>query len=504
MHTTRSLTTRKPGQLPVAPHGSTHLFTATPNPWWVRYRRSVMALDAAVVAVTMVVANVARFAGADSMSVVGLGTITYPVISLVLGVAWILLLLNARAYSPHVMGFGDQEYRSVVRATFFLFGGLSMVAVLLQFDVARGYLAIALPLGLVLLLVGRWSMRQVLMRARARGTMMDNALLVGSEGAVRWTAERIARTPGSRYRVHSVASRSREDLPAITLDDGTVLPNVGDAEDTVEHLIRTGLRTVILADDAHADRKFLRRLSWHLEDTPVNLVLASRLTDVAGQRIHWHPVEGLPLMTVDTPQYSGFKYVLKRGFDLLVAAVITVLVGPMALLAALAIKIEDGGPILYRQQRVGINGEFFTMTKFRSMRVNADRQKGLLADANEGAGPLFKMTADPRVTRVGRVIRRFSIDEIPQLLDVLRGDMSLVGPRPQLPEEVAQLAPHQRRRLKVKPGITGPWQVGGRSNLPADESVRLDLTYVENWSLTGDLIILAKTVKAVLARDGAY
>ena len=173
-------------------------------------------------------------------------------------------------------------------------------------------------------------------------------------------------------------------------------------------------------------------------------------------------------MTVDTPRYSGFKYVLKRAFDLSVAVLSAVIVSPLLLVTALAIKAEDHGPVLDRQQRVGINGQSFTMTRFRSMRVDADRVKAQLMDTNEGAGPLFKMRQDPRVTKV------------------------------------ASLEPHQRRRLKVKPGITGPWQVGGRSNLSGDESVRLDLTYVENWSLSGDLLIMAKTVKAVLARDGAF
>lgn len=481
--------------------GSSALFSRPAKEWWYTYRRLVIMLDVLVVGIALVIANVARFSGLQT-AVVGLKSLTYPIISLILGVAWIVLLLGSRAYSSHTLGFGDSEYRRVVRATFLLFGGLSMAAVLFQFDFARGFLAIALPLGLLLILMGRWSMRQVLVRKRNRGAMMDEVLLIGSREAVQWTAERINRTPGAGYRIGAVACGA--DRVPVTLEDGTELVNFGALDDTVDHLVTSGLRTVIIADDVQADRKFLRRLSWQLEDTTVQLVVTSRLTDVTGPRIHWRPVEGLPLMTVDTPRYSGFKYVLKRAFDLSVAVFSAVIVSPLLLVTALAIKAEDNGPVLYRQQRVGINGQSFTMTKFRSMRVDADRVKAQLMDTNEGAGPLFKMRQDPRVTKVGRLIRKLSIDELPQLIDVIRGDMSLVGPRPQLPEEVASLEPHQRRRLKVKPGITGPWQVGGRSNLSGDESVRLDLTYVENWSLSGDLLIMAKTVKAVLARDGAF
>lgn len=482
-------------------NGSSALFARPQEEWWRGYRAAVIALDVMVVGLALVIANIVRFSG-EHISVVGLQSFTYPILSLLVGAGWIVLLLGSRSYSNHVLGVGDTEYRKVISATFLLFGGLSMAAVLFQFDFARGFLGIALPLGLLFLLISRWVMRQLLVRKRGRGDLMDKVLLVGSPAAVRWTAERINRTPGAGYGIQAVACGS--ECSHITLQDGTELPNVGHMEDTVDHLITTGLRTVIVADDLQADRKFLRQLSWQLEDTTVQLVVTSRLTDVTGPRIHWRPVEGLPLMTVDTPRYSGFKYVLKRGFDLVCSTAVLVLASPVLLVTALVIKMEDHGPVFYRQKRVGINGRSFTMTKFRSMRADADQVKEQLFETNEGSGPLFKMRSDPRVTQVGRVIRKLSIDELPQLFDVLRGDMSLVGPRPQLPEEVAMLAPHQRRRLKVKPGITGPWQVGGRSNLPADETVRLDLTYVENWSLSGDVIILLKTVKAVLARDGAY
>ena len=229
------------------------------------------------------------------------------------------------------------------------------------------------------------------------------------------------------------------------------------------------------------------------------------MTDVAGPRIHWRPVEGLPLMTVDTPQFSGAKYALKRASDVAGALLGLILTLPLLLLTALAVKLQDGGPVLYRQERVGIDGTRFRMFKFRSMYVDAEERLAALAAANESEGRvLFKMKDDPRVTRPGRWLRRYSVDELPQLLNVLNGSMSLVGPRPPLAAEVDRYEQHVHRRLRVRPGLTGLWQVSGRSDLSWEQSVRLDLYYVENWSLVQDLLILLRTFKAVFTSEGAY
>ena len=474
------------------------------RPWWVPYRQAAVLSDVVAVTTAMAVANVARFDdAASSTTVVGVDWLTYPAISALIGVSWIIALAASRAYSHHRLGFGDEEYRALAHATFVLFGGLSMIAVLLLIDVARGFLAIALPLGVFLLFLGRWILRQVLVRRRAAGAMLEDSLLIGSQRAVTWTAEHIRRIPAAGYRVAAVVCAEPDAPDGLTLSDGTRLPNLRRWDRIMDLLDETGIRTVIVADDVPTDRRFLRQLSWQFEGTDVQLVLTSRLTDVAGPRIHWRPVEGLPLMAVDTPQFSGAKYALKRAFDLVIAATVLLVTLPLLLVTALAVKLQDGGPVLYRQERVGIDGTAFTMCKFRSMRPGADEELAHLTEANRACAPLFKVPDDPRVTRVGRIIRAWSVDELPQLVNVLRGDMAVVGPRPQLPREVAQLPQHVLRRLKVKPGITGPWQVGGRSELSAEESTRLDLSYVENWSLVGDAIIVLKTVKAVLTRHGA-
>jgi len=249
----------------------------------------------------------------------------------------------------------------------------------------------------------------------------------------------------------------------------------------------------------------LQALAWRLEGTGIRLVMAPSVTDIAGPRIVVRPVQGLPLLHVEDPELRAGQRVLKSSIDRLVAAVALVAMAPAFVAIALAITLTSRGPVLFGQQRVGLRGgRTFTIWKFRTMVDGADRRVGEVAHLNEHDGPLFKIRRDPRVTPVGRWLRRFSIDELPQLVNVLRGDMSLVGPRPPLPSEVAGYGAEAHRRLLVKPGMTGLWQVGGRALLPWEEAVRLDLYYVENWSIALDLMVLWKTLGAVLHGRGAY
>jgi exopolysaccharide biosynthesis polyprenyl glycosylphosphotransferase len=250
--------------------------------------------------------------------------------------------------------------------------------------------------------------------------------------------------------------------------------------------------------------RLLRRISWSLEGTGVDLVVSPALTDVAGPRIHVRPMSGLPLLHVEEPDFHGARRIVKGVSDWVAGAFLTLLALPVLILIAVAIKVSDRGPVFFRQTRVGVHGREFPCLKFRSMVVDAEERLAKLQAANEHDGVLFKIKDDPRVTGVGKIIRRLSLDELPQLFNVLRGEMSLVGPRPPLPSEVEQYGDDVKRRLLVKPGITGLWQVSGRSNLSWEDSVRLDLYYVENWSLSTDIVILAKTIRAVLSRDGAY
>jgi exopolysaccharide biosynthesis polyprenyl glycosylphosphotransferase len=252
------------------------------------------------------------------------------------------------------------------------------------------------------------------------------------------------------------------------------------------------------------DGPALRRLAWDLEPSGADLIVAPTLVDVAGPRLSIRPVEGLPLLHVDQPTFTGLRRLLKAGFDRCLAGLALVALSPLLAVIALAVKVNSPGPVLFRQVRVGRLGQEFTILKFRSMVADAERRMDEVVQLNQGDGPLFKAHADPRITRVGAFLRRTSLDELPQLVNVMLGQMSLVGPRPHLAAEVALFGSDMTRRMLVKPGLTGLWQVSGRSDLTWDESVRVDLRYVENWSFMLDLAILWKTLFVVLRRSGAY
>jgi exopolysaccharide biosynthesis polyprenyl glycosylphosphotransferase len=280
---------------------------------------------------------------------------------------------------------------------------------------------------------------------------------------------------------------------------------VGTSTDVVDALVRAGADTIAVGAWSSYSQQDLRRLGWQLEGSGADLLVAPSLTDVAGPRISFRPVSGLPLIHVEQPQFHGVRRVAKGLFDRSVALTLLVLAAVPMLAIGVVVRATSPGPALFRQTRVGVDGRPFTMLKFRSMRADAEQQLQALQALNEASdGLLFKMREDPRVTPVGRWLRRLSLDELPQLVNVLRGEMSLVGPRPPLPSEVDRYGDDVRRRLLVKPGITGLWQVKGRSDLSWEESVRLDLYYVENWSPALDAQILWRTASAVLASRGAY
>lgn len=464
----------------------------------------LLVLDLGVITLAVGAGFLARFTMAEaSLGTVRSQGILYAIVVPALIAGWVASLFLNQTYNMEIIAIGSDEYRRIVRATFFTFGALAIVLVLLRWQVARGFLAVALPLGLVLLLLERMLVRRWVLSRRRRAMLVDGVVVVGSPQEVRYVAEGISRNPAAGLVVRAVATDT-DDSPTFELANGVVVPQAGAIADVADAVRHHHANTIIVAGHNRINRKQLRELSWQLEDTDIRLALASRMTDVAGPRIHWRPIEGLPLMSVEMPRYSGVKYSLKRAFDLVVAVGMVILLSPVLLAIAIAVRIDSPGPIFFRQTRVGVNGTLFKMTKFRSMVVDAEDRLAELEKQNEGSGLLFKMKDDPRITRVGAFIRRYSLDELPQLFDVIAGGMSLVGPRPPLPREVEAYEHHVHRRLNVKPGITGPWQVGGRSNLSWEESVRKDLYYVENWSLSGDLVIMFKTVRAVLARDGAY
>ncbi|UQZ80776.1 sugar transferase [Clavibacter michiganensis subsp. michiganensis] len=496
-------TERRSAHRPIIGSGVAPVAPAVPSGrrWARDYRTRLMASDWAIIVATVLVAQLTRFGTGDAAVDAGSMQLDYGIVSVIVVAAWIAVLGAFRTRDARIVGVGVSEYKRVVNASAITFGALAVGFLLLKVDIARGYVVLAFPLGVVALLVSRWTWRQWLIRRRDQGAHLSRVVVVGARADVEDVAAQILLRPASGYTVVGVAIDDHLDGLEVA---GRTIPVVSDLGSVAAAAARTAADAVIVASQPRAGSNAVRTLGWELEGSSIELVLASRLTDVAGPRIHFRPVEGLPLIHVEIPQFEGGKHVMKRALDIAVAGLALVVLAPVMLLIAVVVRIDSPGGAIFRQERVGKSGQEFHMLKFRSMRVTAEAELAALAEANEGSGPLFKMRSDPRVTRVGTVLRRYSLDELPQLWNILVGDMSLVGPRPPLRREVQGYESHVHRRLFIKPGLTGMWQVNGRSDLSWDESVRLDLYYVENWSLTGDVMIMWRTFRVLTRPVGAY
>ncbi len=458
--------------------------------------------DTAVIGVALVASLLVRFGfSSDQIGIAGVTT-DYSLIAIFIGLAWLAVLGAYHSRDARILGVGFAEYKSVVSASSLTFGLLAISFLVFQVPIARGFFIVALPLGLGGLLLDRWLWRRWLNHKRNSGHYLSRAIVVGEVADVNYVVRQIDKKSGAAYNIVGVALPSRS--PVQLEFASQLVPVVSDLAHVRAAVRMLGVDAVIVAGEPAGGGHYIRDLGWELEGTGAELVVASSLINVAGPRIHFRPVEGLPLMHVELPQFEGGKHVLKRVFDVAVSSVTLLLLFPLFVAIAVAIRRDSEGPILFRQERVGRNGETFQMLKFRSMVQTAEADLADLLEQNEGSGLLFKLKKDPRITRVGQILRKFSLDELPQFWNVILGNMSLVGPRPPLQREVQGYEPHMNRRLYIKPGLTGMWQVNGRSDLSWEESVRLDLYYVENWSLTGDLIILWRTFKVVVQPVGAY
>ncbi|NYI40448.1 sugar transferase [Demequina lutea] len=456
--------------------------------------------DAAVIAVALAVAQGVRFGFDSEVNVTGPWSPSYVLMSVAIGVAWWLALSWTGTREAGVLGHGPQELQRLVAASWRTFSVVAVIAFLTRWQISRAYLLVALPMGLATLLVVRSVWRLWIHGRRDKGGLQANVLIVGSGPSV---DELVMRFRGGRragFRVVGVASvRGRQDDWSL-LDQSIV--RLGELSDPVAQARAIGADYIVVAGTESLSFKESRTLGWALEGTDIGLLVAPGLADVAGPRVKVAPVAGLPLIHVTAPTFSGAKYLAKAVFDKFVGlAIALVLAAPMFCIAV-AIRLTSPGPIIFRQQRVGLNGQVFGMLKFRSMVPNAEAR---LEEAMGGkVGLYYKAEHDPRITPFGRVLRRYSLDELPQIFNVLCGDMSLVGPRPQIAAEVALYDKVAHRRLLVRPGMTGLWQVSGRSSLSPEESIRLDAYYAENWSLGGDIVIMLRTVYAVISPSGAY
>jgi exopolysaccharide biosynthesis polyprenyl glycosylphosphotransferase len=471
--------------------------------WQRRYAVKLEITDCVVVCAAVALAQYVRFG--PTLSPPGYLKYYVPGFSILFVIVWLSALAGFHSRSPRLIGTGIEEFRRVVAASFWTFGAIAIVTLLLKLDIARGYLAVALPAGTLGLVLSRSIWRGHVARKRANGGYLTAVLAIGELDAVENLAIELTRNPMDGYQVVGVGipGYGPPRGEQITVN-GRMIPIVGGETHAVEAIRTCGADTVAIAGTEHFGVRGIRRLLWDLEPMGVDLVVSTGVMDVALSRLVMRPIAGLPLLHIEKPQYLGTKRFQKRAFDSCFALAALVGTLPILLITAIAIKISSRGPVFYSSERIGIDGKPFAMLKFRTMVKDADKQLANLLDKNEFDGPHFKIQNDPRVTPVGRVLRRFSIDELPQFINVLRREMSVVGPRPPLRREVEAYDCDVLRKLLVKPGITGLWQVNGRADLSWNEAVRLDLAYVDNWSMVEDILIIAKTIRAVFGRAGAY
>jgi len=469
--------------------------------WLRRYRRGLIAVDLITSAVAMALAFLFRFGTTANHT-------TGAVLLVLMPLTWAALVGLNHGYEARFVGVGAAEFQRIVHAFLHMTAVVAFASFVSHADLARGFVLVALPLALVLNLVGRYAARKWLHRQRAVGNAMKRVLLVGDPDAIAGFSAVLGRDRHAGMQVVGACVPSEVIAETRTVETlvGAEVPLLGDVDSVVAAVRYAGADTVAVVSSGRIGPEKLRWISWQLEGSATELVVSPGLIEVAGPRLHIQPVAGLPLLHVEEPEFTGFRRVLKSGFDRSVAAAILLVFSPLFIGLTLAVRLTSAGPALFRQTRVGRDGKSFTMLKFRSMFIDAEQRLAAIQNQSDhGDGHvLFKMRNDPRVTSVGRFLRKFSLDELPQLINVVNGSMSLVGPRPPLPSEVARYEEHVHRRFLVKPGVTGLWQVSGRSDLAWDESVRLDLRYVENWSIAGDLQILWKTVFAVVRGTGAY
>jgi exopolysaccharide biosynthesis polyprenyl glycosylphosphotransferase len=467
--------------------------------WQKRYRRAVIAGDLLAGALVALIAYYVRFGGEEDLP------FGYVICTALMPFLWVVLLDLVRAHEPRFLFVGTEEFRRIVLAGGVLTIAIALISYAGKIEVARGWVLLTVVPITLGTLVLRFAWRKRLHRRReTHGDCMHRVVVVGYERASANLFRTLQLDPYHGFDVVGVClPPDRMAAAGDTLADCD-LPVLGSFDNVAMAVAEAGADTVVVLACPELDGPAMRRLAWDLEATDTELLVAPVLLEVAGPRVTVRPVADLPLMHVEHTELTHWRRWLKSAFDRVGAGLVLFLVSPVLLAVAAGIKLTSRGPVLFRQTRIGHRGEPFQMLKFRSMVVDAESQLSALREQNNGAGVLFKLREDPRVTRIGRFIRRYSLDELPQLVNVLRGQMSLVGPRPPLPSEVATYEQDVHRRFAVRPGITGLWQVSGRSDLPWDESVRLDIRYVERWSLLLDILIICRTAGAVLRKTGAY
>lgn len=460
---------------------------------------SALLIDAALMTVVGLVAILGRReleVFASSAQVEGQLVVAGPLMI----VGWIATIALLDGYHRDVFGVGTDEYRRVLNASLLAAGITGVVCFLAQFPLSRGFFLLAYGLGVPALILGRLALRRALHTARRRGLLRQRVLIAGSRSHIDEVARVLGREPWLGYEVIGALTPEYD----LSEETATGVPVVGNANEATSLAKAYNADSIFFAGGAVGSSSQFRQAIWDLEHESIQVVIAPSVTDISNERIKIRPVGGLPLMHIEPPTWSDASRWGKRLFDLAGSLSLILVFSPLFAFATLSVKLHDRGPVMFRQERIGKDGESFACLKFRTMVVDAEARLEALHEESGHSEGLFKMKDDPRITGPGRWLRRFSVDELPQLFNVVRGDMSLVGPRPPLLREVESYDVDTTRRLHVRPGMTGLWQVSGRSDLTWDEAIRLDLYYVDNWSMLQDVSILTKTLGAVVSSRGAY
>jgi len=420
---------------------------------------------------------------------------TYVFFALVVVASWFVVLVLRGAYDTRILGVGSEEFKRIVGASAMVFGAIAIVSFALKLDLSRGFVLITFTVGMFLLLIVRWILRAWLRHERMYGHFLHRTIVIGSGSAQAEIVDMLDRDPVAGFTVVDVIDEPPTDVTDQVLDRWL--------DEVMTRISLEDADTVAVAGSRALEQTVIQRLAWRLEGPRVDLLVAPNIGDVAGPRVTMRMAADLPLLHLDEPHLTGPKRAIKRTLDVIFGTLLLLLFSPFMIVAAIGTFASSRGPVLYRQQRVGRGGDMITVTKFRTMYVGADQQRGDVIGTPDPE-MLDRYKSDPRITPFGRILRRWSIDEMPQVVNVIVGNMSLVGPRPVLTEELGLFDDADHRRHLTKPGLTGLWQVSGRKEVDWDERMRMDLDYVENWSPALDLVIVAKTAKVVLSGKGAY